>query len=423
MKRTLPDGFAGAVMAVDSITDAVAFLHGPGGCRVRPMLLSSAFPRMTLEEGEGGYMPYFFGYPRVPATFLDEYDYINGANYKMKEGLPIVNMKKPNLTVILNSPGAGLIGDNHEKSIKETGLEGKVIWMDEAFASAPMAAGYDRTLTEIMKHLDPERTGVEENTVIILGMTIMDKAWDTAVDELTENLEAMGLRVICTPGTKATTSELADSVNAEYAVIVCPEACDSLAGYYGSKGVKVIRSPHGAPVGFDATESWYKAVAEATGKDASIPLARIAKTKKYVYNRFVGVKYDALRIRGLTFSAAGLGSVIRPLTEWLYRYLAIAPVAVDVDPGSDPQNVKELKEFLGSANYPESFGIEPKKGSSIVLCEGITASTMKLNGECDIGIPIGCSSLGLDDVIPRPVYGIYGALYILDEILHGMRDG
>ena len=38
MKRTLPDGFVGAVMAVESISDAIAFLHGPGGCRVRFMV-------------------------------------------------------------------------------------------------------------------------------------------------------------------------------------------------------------------------------------------------------------------------------------------------------------------------------------------------------------------------------------------------
>ena len=40
--RTLPDGLDGAVMAVESIEDAVAFLHGPGGCRVRLMVHSSA---------------------------------------------------------------------------------------------------------------------------------------------------------------------------------------------------------------------------------------------------------------------------------------------------------------------------------------------------------------------------------------------
>ena len=423
MKRTLPDGFVGAVMAVDSITDAVSFLHGPGGCRVRPMLHSAAFPRMPLEESDKAFMPYFFGYPRVPATFLDEYDYINGAYYKLKESLPIVNMRRPSLTVILNSPGAGLIGDNQEKAIIESGMEGRAIWLDESFVSIPVTEGYDRTLSGIMRHLDPERTGVEKDSVIILGMTIMDKAWDAAIDEIRENLGAMGLRVICTPGAKTNTAELNGSVNAEYAVIVCPETCATLSEYYESKGVKIIRSPAGAPVGFNAMESWYRNIAEATGKDPSVPIGKIAKAKKWAYTRFVGVKYNALRIKGQTFSVAGIGSVVRPLTEWLYRYLALAPVAVDVDPGSDPDNVDALKGFLESVDFADSFGIEPKKGSSIVLCEGITALIMKTNRECNVGIPIGMSLMDIDDVIPRPVYGLHGVLYILDEILHGAREG
>ena len=133
------------------------------------------------------------------------------------------------------------------------------------------------------------------------------------------------------------------------------------------------------------------------------------------------MKYNALRIKGLKFSAAGIASVIRPLTKWMYEYLATAPIAVDVDLGSDETEVEKLKAFLDSIDYSESFGVEPKKGSDIVLCEGITALTMKINGECCIGIPIGHSSMGLDDVIPRPIYGIQGTRYILDEILHGVR--
>ena len=51
--RTVPDGFDGSIMAVESITDAVAFLHGPGGCRVRLMVHSTAvFPRLTGEQDE-----------------------------------------------------------------------------------------------------------------------------------------------------------------------------------------------------------------------------------------------------------------------------------------------------------------------------------------------------------------------------------
>jgi len=422
MRRTLPDGFVGAVMAVESITDAIAFLHGPGGCRVRFMVYSSAvFPRMTLEESDSYFISYFCGYPRVPATFLDEYDYINGAYYKLEEGLPIVASKNPRLIVVINSPGAGLIGDNHERAIKEAGLEDRAIWMDESLVSMPMTMGYGHTLRMIMEHLKPVRGEVQKDTVNLIGMTVLDKDWKAAVDEFTENLEAMGLKVKCVPGAGATIDDLIDSVNAEYCAVVCPEACSGLYEYYEETGLKMIRCEAGAPVGFDATEEWYRNIASVTGKDPSVPIGKIDKARDKIYQKFVGLKYNALRIKGLKFSIAGIASVIRPLTKWMYYYLATAPIAVDVDLGSDEGETEKLKQFLAEIDYSDSFGIEPKKGSDIVLCEGITALTMKINGDCQIGIPIGHSSMGLDDVIARPVYGVQGALYILDEILHGVR--
>ena len=422
MRRTLPDGFVGAVMAVESISDAIVFLHGPGGCRVRFMVYSSAvYPRMTLEESDSYFIPYFYGYPRVPATFLDEYDYINGAFYKLEEGLPIVDSKDPGLVVVINSPGAGLIGDNHEKAIREAHMEDRAIYMDEALVSMPMTQGYDHTLRQILEHLAPVRDSPEKDTVNLLGMTVLDKDWAAAVEEFRENLESMGLKVRCVPGAGAELGDLRDSLNSEYCIVVCPEACASLCDYYESKGLKIIRSKAGAPVGFDAVEEWYRTIADATGKDPSAPLAKIDKARTKIYQKFVGMKYNALRIKGLKFSAAGIASVVRPLTKWMYYYLATAPIAVDTDLGSDEDEVRELREFLESIDYAESFGVEPKIGSDIVLCEGITALTMKINGQCSIGIPIGHSSMGLDDVIPRPIYGVQGALYILDEILHGVR--
>lgn len=422
MKRTLPDGFVGAVMAVESISDALALLHGPGGCRVRFMVYSSAvFPRMRLEEHDDYFIPYFYGYPRVPATYLDEYDFINGAYYKLEEGLPIIDSKKPGLVVIINSPGAGLIGDNHEKAIKEAGMADRAIWMDEALVSMPMTQGYDHTLREIMEHLNPVKGYTAKDTVNLLGMTVLDKDWEAAVEELTENLESMGLTVRCVPGAGADLEALRDSVNSEYCVVVCPEACQTLCDYYSSRGLKIIRSDAGAPVGFDAVEAWYRNIAEATGKDATIPLSKVNRARDKIYQRFVGMKYNALRIKGQTFSAAGVSSVIRPLTEWLYNYLAMAPIAVDPDPGYDEEEVARLKEFLESIDYADSFGKELKEGSDVVLSEGIMALTMRLNGSCNIGIPIGHSSMGLDDVIPRPIFGVQGAMYILDEMLHGVR--
>ena len=115
--RTLPDGFNGAVMAVESIEDAAVFLHGPGGCRVRHMVHSSAvYPRMPPGTDADWLGPYYYGYPRVPASYLDEYDFINGAFYKLDEALPIVASKKPSLIVVINSPGAALIGPTRSTS-------------------------------------------------------------------------------------------------------------------------------------------------------------------------------------------------------------------------------------------------------------------------------------------------------------------
>ena len=300
-------------------------------------------------------------------------------------------------------------------------MEERAIYMDEALVSTPMTQGYDHTLRQILEHLQPVRDRPEKDTINLLGMTVLDKDWQAAVEEFTENLESMGLNVRCVPGAGAELDDLKDSLNSEYCIVVCPEACQSLCDYYGSKGLKIIRSESGAPVGFDATEEWYRNIAEATGKDASIPIMKIQKARDKIYQKFVGMKYNALRIKGLKFSIAGIASVVRPLTKWMYEYLATAPVAVDVDWGSDPLETERLKSFLESIDYSDSFGLEPKKGSDIVLCEGITALTMKINGECSIGIPIGHSSMGLDDVIARPIYGVQGAKYILDEILHGVR--
>lgn len=40
MRRQLPDGLTGSIMAVEGIADAAVFLHGPGGCRVRHTVIS-----------------------------------------------------------------------------------------------------------------------------------------------------------------------------------------------------------------------------------------------------------------------------------------------------------------------------------------------------------------------------------------------
>ncbi|MDO5852553.1 MAG: nitrogenase component 1 [Thermoplasmata archaeon] len=417
--RAVPDGFTGAIMAIEGIEDAVVLLHGPGGCRIRHMVLSSA---VFNRSGEGAEFsePYYYGYPRVPATYLDEYDFINGAYYKSEEGLETVAGRSPSLVVIVDSPGAGLIGDDHDGAIAEAGLSGIAMHISEPLASVPATRGCGHALESVMRFLGPERGETRPGTVNLLGLSVMDKDWAAARDELCGYLRDMGLEVACCPGAGSSVADMVRSVDSEFNVVVCPEMCAGLRGWYGSMGVPSIVSPAGAPVGFDALEEWIRTVAEATGRDPSIPLERVRSHRIRVRDKFNGMRYNALRMRGLTFSAAGTASVVRPLTEWLYSYLAMAPEAVCVDDGADPDQTDALRAFLESKGFGDAWGREPVPCGA-VLCEGITALSMMISHECRVGIPIGHSSMGLDDVIPRPVYGAQGALYILDELLHGVR--
>lgn len=418
--RTLADGFTGAIMAAESITDAMVLLHGPGGCRIRHMVYSTAvFPRQE-DSGDHLMSPYFCGYPRVPATYLDEYDFVNGAMYKLDEALPIVAACDPGMVVVIDSPGAALIGDDVSAAISESSLSGKAIHMDESLVSEPCSFGYGYMLRHIMMNLAPERNDIRKGTVILLGLSILDKDWRSGRDELIDIVESMGLEVICTPGADASVRQLRESVNAEFGVVVCPEMCTGLSDYYAGLGMQIIRSESGAPVGFDALESWIGAIARGTGADPSKPLGYLDRKRKVIFDKMVGMRYNAVRIRGLTFSIAGTASIVRPLTEWLYSFLAMAPVAVDVDPGYDAVERQRIMEFLDSIDYGHVFGMEPVD-SDVVLCEGVEATTMMLSERCRIAIPIGFSSMGIDDVIPRPVYGTLGVFYILDEILHGVR--
>lgn len=418
--RSLPDGMTGAIMAVEGISDARAFLHGPGGCRARHMVHSTAvFPRPDSDQSFSE--PYFYGYDRVPATYLDEYDYINGALYKVEEALPYIVAKEPSLIVTLDSPGAGLIGDDHDAAFRSAGIDRISIHIGENLSSMPMTEGAGRTLAAVMGHLSPERGDVRRGKVNLLGLSIMDKDWRAAREDLSVLLGDMGLEVACAPGAGSSVGEMMRSVDSEVNVVVCPEMCVGLRGWYASEGVPEAVSPMGAPVGFDATEAWVRTVADATGRDPTRALERIDRCRVRITEKFEGMRYNALRIRGMTFSVAGTASVVRPLAEWLYGYLAMAPGAAKADPGADPIQAEALRRFLDSAGFGEAWDREPEAGSGAVLCEGIAAETMRLRGECRVAIPIGYSTMGLDDVIPRPVYGMQGAMYILDELLHGVR--
>ena len=128
MNRIVPDGFAGALMAVESFSDGRAVLHGPGGCRnYHNFMASRYYPRANTENPDRYAKRFFFGQSRLPCTYVDERDYIYGSHEKIEESLPVICSDDDSFLVFIRSPGAALIGDNITDIIDRLGYSDRAM--------------------------------------------------------------------------------------------------------------------------------------------------------------------------------------------------------------------------------------------------------------------------------------------------------
>ena len=417
--RIRPDGFTGALMAIEGISNARAVLHGPGGCRLCHMILSrKTFPRMESGGTTEYNIPYFFGQPRLPCTYLEETDYINGAYDIVVDALPFIESKKDGMITIINSPGAALIGDNHGKAINEVGIADKAFAIEESLVSVPLCEGYDHTLRSVLEWLSPKKIPTVPNTVNVIGMSILDKDWKNGVREITRSLQLLGLDIISFPGAGCSTYDLERSVGASLNVVVCPEFGIEVAKFYEEEyGIPYVISPSGAPIGFDSTIEWIRTVADRTGKDPSEAIGRIERYKDCVFHSLMGSRFKTIKMRGSSFSIYGEASIVYPLTKWLYHYLSMIPLSVVVDQGSYSPMIEPLKDFLISIEAGDAFQNENDDWSDFVFADGDTAVLLEKSGRCGKGIDIGLPTSEYLSLIPRPIVAAKGSLYILDEIM------
>ena len=117
------------------------------------------------------------------------------------------------------------------------------------------------------------------------------------------------------------------------------------------------------------------------------------------------------------FAVAADASAALPLTKWLYGHLGLVPISVSFDPGSDAGAVSNLCSFLSDNGMGSVCNSEPSdKFCFYMFSDDQTAAIAEATGICRKGIGIsGPGTTGLE-IMPRPIYGILGATYLLDEI-------
>ena len=417
VSRICMDGFTGALLAAESFSDGRAVLHGPGGCRGYHVLLAcGCYPRADPSDFRRYSKQYFFGQPRMPCTFIDEDSYINGSDKKLEECIPIICEADENFAVFITSPGAALIGDNIKDAIERAGYKDRALAIDESLISQPFSASYDHIVRSIIEWKAPAKKERVPGTVNIIGLPISGKDWQDALEELRSILCDMGIKVISSPGAGCSTAELEMSVSAEYNICVCPEYCRKTAAFYESEyGIPTIFSEMGAPVGFDAVEHWAKNIGKVMGADTSKVDDRIRAAKQRVFRK-MNSSFLSKRVKCLGFTIMADSSITYPLMKWLYDYLCLLPVSVSVDPGEDSGMTSSIIGFLDGAGLRESWYSNPDQAVDFMFSDGHTAETQMMVGSCKKGIDIGMPSLSRIGFVPRPVFGVSGAMYLLDEI-------
>lgn len=413
-----PDGFTGALLAGESVLDGAVVLHGPTGCRGHHSAMSErAFPRDDASERLNFMEPFYFGQPRIPTTYLDGDDFIFGAKEKLVKAIRETVKREPSLITVINSPGAALIGDNIGQAAAESGSSVPCAVVDMPGLSCPLAEGYQRGLISVLEALSSARRAHEARTVALLGLSIVHQHWEGSVAELRRLLDICGITVLCAVGGGSSVKEYRQLPRAACYAVVHDEYADRVGPWLEKRyGGTVATSGTGAPVGFAATESWVKAVAEVAEVDPAPALADIQARRRRV-SRLIGhATGSSAVIKGMTFAIQGDPSVALPLARWLYAYMGMLPVAVETPGAAGTRLAGELCAWLSGIGCVEAwqkswFEEQP----DLLFADGQQVARARA-AECG-GVELMLPTGAYLDIVPKAVLGAAGSAWLVEQVL------
>ncbi|MEL7564913.1 MAG: nitrogenase component 1 [Dehalobacterium sp.] len=425
LENIRPDGFSGALFALEGIRDALVILNGPAGCKFYHGALSDAqFTREASLDPLNYPESFYFGQPRIPCTYLDIYDYLYGSGEKLKKALQAVVKDKHKLVAVVNSPGAALIGDDLELYLKNQASDCPCLALESTGFSGTYSEGFQKAVINVLEKLDvPVAQKVLPNTVNLIGFSLYDKYYRGSIRELKRLLELCNIEVLSVFCAGDSVREISRFPKAAYNVVVFPEFGKEIARWMEEKyWIPFIVSPEGAPVGFDATECFIETVSEHFKVDSVPARYEVEKARARCYlhlSRFNSVTGLPGRAR---FSLKAHPAMAYALTKWLCRYLNMIPVAIEVEDSDNSYLTKRLYSFLMETGFAAAAkNSVAATDTDLVFADGNTIAQLQLNKISCTGIEISLPSLGYLDVMEKTHLGVEGALLLVEQILNGLQ--
>jgi nitrogenase molybdenum-iron protein alpha/beta subunit len=206
-------------------------------------------------------------------------------------------------------------------------------------------------------------------------------------------------------------------------VVVYPEYGRALAENLKTRyGIPFLCLEEGPPIGFDAAAACIRQVCAALGRDSTGAEEAIGKARARAYLYLSRFSSLLGLPKGTLFSVKAEASTAYVLTRWLCTYLGMIPAAISLLPAPDPGFTQKLEAFLGEIRCRESLRNPlAETPTHILLADGNTIAELKLRGQKFCGIETALPSLGYMDLSPKCLFGEEGALFLLEQILNGLR--
>lgn len=408
-----PECMLGHILALEGVRDSASMIHGPSGCKMYPSELCERSFSTRKERPESRNVfsiqsKYYSYQPRLPCTFLDEDTYISGAADRLEELYSSLVSSGPGLIGVINSPGSSLIGEDLNR------LSSRIptLLVESAGYSGTLSEGFSRCCVSIMELLSPKRVG--NHGVNILGLGIWQLNWKDTYDELVRILGLCGIDVICAPFAGSSTDDLKASANAELNIVVIPEYGEELAGYYESEfGIPYVT---GVPLGFDAMDGWIRMICSALGKDPGPALEDLLSWRRRSARKISELAARHMHFRGMTFSVESDESVVSAVTDFLYGYLGLIPVALNVPEGTGCASVIER---YGSKGIPVSEGVW-NTPADVSVAKGTVIQSLLERGMVRGGSDIASPSRTRVSIMENPLFGTLGTVLLLQNVIDSL---
>ncbi len=444
------DSLTGMIFAAEGIQNTVVLLNGPMGCKFYHSTTSqflSIRPLLCLPSEKGEKVPvdyntlnnWFFRQSRVPCTWLDSYDYVYGTSEKVRQGLLYLRENVDfDLLVIINSPGASLIGDHLNEVADEVLLNRPCVILESPGYSRDYAAGYEEAALEIIKQLlpaageFPDRTGAPEDTcaehtrsVNVLGLSIWNRYYEGDRAELERILGLCGIQINCFLCAGCSLEEIRRLPDADLNLVIDPRMGTGCATFLEERFRIPAYVCPALPIGFQSVEEMCRNLCQCLDASPAKLIEESEKARALAWYKINDIYQMCGLPKGVTFAVEGSSSQVCAYSRFFIDYLGMIPDCLCVTDAEAPNQETQEQLFLLARSCQAEAALERDildTQAELVFSDANTIAMLKAAGHTFCGIEISLPGMGYTDIIPKTHMGIQGALFLTEQVLNGLMS-